>query len=81
MIIFSAGTGQQALDRLGPSDKEPNGLFTRVFLKEMQKPGIPVDSMLRQVRKEVVRLAKSVGHEQVPALYDQTVGEFYFKVQ
>ena len=81
MIIFSAGTGQQALDRLGPSDKEPNGLFTRVFLKEMQKPGIPVDSMLRQVRKEVVRLAKSVAHEQVPALYDQTVGEFYFKVQ
>ena len=81
MIIFSAGTGQQALDRLGPADKEPNGLFTRVFLKEMQKPGIPVDSMLRQVRKEVVRLAKSVGHEQVPALYDQTVGEFYFKVQ
>jgi hypothetical protein len=33
--------------------------------------------MLRKVRQEVVRLAKSVGHEQVPALYDQTVGEFY----
>jgi hypothetical protein len=81
MIIFSAGAGQQALDRLGPTDKEPNGLFTRVFLKQMQKPGVPVDSMLREVRKEVVSLAKSVGHEQVPALYDQTVGEFYFKVQ
>lgn len=81
MIIFSAGTGQQALDRLGPTDKEPNGVFTRVFLREMRKPGVPVDSMLRQVRKEVVRLAKTVGHEQVPALYDQTVGEFYFKAQ
>ena len=80
MIIFSAGAGQQALDRLGASDKEPNGVFTRVFLKEMRKPGVPVDSMLRQVRKEVVRLAKSVGHAQVPALYDQTVGEFYFKL-
>jgi hypothetical protein len=43
----------------------------------MQKPGVPVDGMLRKVRQEVVRLAKSVGHEQVPALYDQTVGEFY----
>jgi hypothetical protein len=45
--------------------------------KEMEKPGVPVDGMLRKVRKEVVRLAKSVGHDQVPALYDQTVGEFY----
>jgi formylglycine-generating enzyme required for sulfatase activity len=34
--------------------------------------------MLKRARQEVVTLAKSVGHEQVPALYDQTVGEFYF---
>jgi hypothetical protein len=27
----------------------------------------------------VVRLAKSVGHEQTPALYDQAIGEFYFR--
>jgi len=78
MIIFSAGAGQQALDKLGENDKEPNGLFTRVFLKEMKRPGVSVDAMLRRVRKEVVRLATSVGHEQVPALYDQTVGEFFF---
>jgi hypothetical protein len=77
MILFSAGAGQQALDKLGPSDKTRNGLFTRVLLEEMEKPGVPVDGMLRKVRKEVVRLAKSVGHDQVPALYDQTVGEFY----
>jgi hypothetical protein len=25
-----------------------------------------------------VQLAKTVGHEQVPALYDQTLGDFYF---
>ena len=30
MIIFSAGLGQQALDRVGKADKSPNGLFTRV---------------------------------------------------
>jgi hypothetical protein len=23
-------------------------------------------------------MAKTVGHEQVPALYDQTLGDFYF---
>ena len=79
MVMFSAGTGQQALDRLGPGDKHPNGVFTRVLLQEMVKPGKPVDQVLRQVRSEVVQLARSIGHEQVPALYDQVVGEFYFK--
>ena len=79
MVMFSAGAGQQALDRLGDQDKERNGLFTRIFVKEMQKPGISVDRVLRNVRNEVVRLAKSVGHEQTPALYDQAIGEFYFR--
>ena len=79
MVIFSAGTGQQALDNLGPKDKNKNGLFTRVFLQEMQKPGISIDRVVRSVRTEVVGLAKSVGHEQVPAIYDQVVGDFYFR--
>ncbi len=79
MVIFSAGAGQQALDRLGEKDKDPNGLFTRVFLREMDKPGVSLDRVVRSVRNEVVQMAKSVGHEQVPALYDQTLGEFYFK--
>uniref|UniRef100_UPI004048CC44 hypothetical protein n=1 Tax=Rheinheimera sp. TaxID=1869214 RepID=UPI004048CC44 len=81
MVIYSASAGQQALDNLGPNDPNPNGLFTRIFLEKMSQPGIPVDSVLRQVKKEVVRLAKSVNHEQVPALYDQTVGEFFFKLE
>lgn len=79
MIMFSAGAGQQALDRLGDNDKEKNGLFTRIFVKEMAKPGVSVDRVLRNVRNEVVRLARSVGHEQTPSLYDQAIGEFYFK--
>jgi hypothetical protein len=79
MIMFSAGSGQQALDRLGENDKEKNGLFTRIFVKEMTKPGLSVDRVLRNVRNEVVRLARSVGHEQTPALYDQAIGEFYFR--
>ena len=79
MVIFSAGAGQQALDKLGPADKSRNGLFTRIFLKEMQKPGVSIDKVVRNVRNEVVGMAKSVGHEQVPAIYDQVVGEFYFR--
>jgi hypothetical protein len=64
---------------LGDNDKEKNGLFTRIFVKEMIKPGLSVDRVLRNVRNEVVRLARSVGHEQTPALYDQAIGEFYFR--
>ena len=79
MIIFSAGAGQQALDKLGTNDKDKNGLFTRLFLKEMAKPGVSVDRILRTVRTEVARQAKTVGHEQTPALYDQSLGDFYFK--
>ena len=78
MVIYSASAGQQALDNLGPNDPNPNGLFTRVFLEKMSQSGLAVDRILRLVRNDVIRLAKSVNHDQVPALYDQTVGEFYF---
>jgi hypothetical protein len=79
MVIFSAGTGQQALDRLGNSDRNKNGLFTRVFVQEMQKPNVSIDRVVKNVRNQVAELAKSVGHEQVPAIYDQVLGDFYFK--
>jgi hypothetical protein len=78
MIIFSAGSGQQALDKLGPGDDHPNGLFTRMLLSEMKSPGVRVDNMIREVRRKVVEAAKSVGHDQVPAIYDQVIGDFYF---
>ena len=79
MVIFSAGTGQQALDKLGNTDKNKNGLFTRVFVQEMQKPNLSVDRVVKNVRNKVAELAKTVGHEQVPAIYDQVLGDFYFK--
>jgi uncharacterized caspase-like protein len=79
MVIFSAGTGQQALDKLSASDKNKNGLFTRIFIQEMQKPNLSVDRVVKNVRNQVAELAKSVGHEQVPAIYDQVLGDFYFK--
>jgi hypothetical protein len=79
MVIFSAGAGQQALDRLGPADKHPNGVFTRMLLKEMQKPSVPIHQVIRNVRDGVADLASSIGHEQVPALYDQSRGDFFLK--
>ena len=74
-----SGTRQEALDRLGAGDHDPNGLFRRVFLKEMEVPGVPVERVLRNVRNESVRLSKSVGQEQIPAPCDQALGDFYFR--
>lgn len=78
LIVYSAGSGQAALDRLGSNDTSKNGLFTRVFLQEMKKVDLPIDRIIKNVRTEVVRLARTVGHEQVPAIYDEVVGDFYF---
>jgi hypothetical protein len=78
MILFSAGAGQKALDKLGERDPERNGVFTRVFLKQMMRPLVPIDRIVRETRAEVVRLASLIGHEQVPAIYDQVIGEFFF---
>jgi len=78
MVIFSAGTGQQALDRLGERDNDPNGLFTRIFMQEMAQPNVPIDRVVKKVRQRVVQMAESVGHQQVPAIYDQVVGDFFF---
>lgn len=78
MIIYAAGDGQRALDRLGNDDQSRNGLFTRVFLREMAKPGASIRDVLFRVRDEVATLAESVRHEQVPAVYDQVRGNYYF---
>lgn len=81
MVIYSASEGQKALDRLGPDDKSPNGVFTRVFVKAIEAPGIPVHEAMRRVKSEVKQLAESVQHRQLPAIYDATEGEFYFRGQ
>jgi len=78
VIVYAAGAGQEALDRLGLDDKSPNGLFMRVFAEEMRKPGQTVLETVSVVRERVAKLAESVSREQVPAVYDQSIGRFYF---
>ncbi len=78
IVLFSAGANQQALDKLTDDDNNPNGLFTREFIPMIASPGLSVTDALKRVRSAVTRKAKAVGHEQNPALYDQTDGDFYF---
>lgn len=75
MIMYSASAGQEAIDKVDEKDK--HGVFTSIFLEEMEK-GVEIHEMTRSVRKRVAEIAKSVEHEQTPALYDEATGDFYF---
>ena len=77
-VLYSAGANQEALDSLGANDNNPNGLFTREFLPMISQPGVSSTDALKKTRSMVTQKAKSVGHEQQPALYDQADGDFYF---
>lgn len=78
MIVYSASRGQQALDRLLEKDPNPNSVFTRELLARMKNPGVKIEDLMRDVQSSVEELAKSVKHEQRPAIYNETRGNFYF---
>jgi TonB family protein len=78
MVVYSASKGQEALDRLSDSDTNPNGVFTREFIKRMRTPGVRIEDLMRDVQDSVESLAKSVQHEQRPAIYNEARGNFYF---
>lgn len=79
-VIYAAGAGETALDSLGASDKSSNGLFTRNLLKLMDKPGLELRSMVRELRQDVRQASLSgTGYAQTPSYYDQLLGDFYFR--
>lgn len=78
MVVYSASRGQQALDRLSEKDANPNGVFTREFISRMRRPGLRIEDLVRETQESVERLARSVNHEQRPAIYNETRGSFYF---
>jgi uncharacterized caspase-like protein len=77
LAIYAAGIGQQSLDRLGPEDKHANSIFTRVFIDKLSTPGLELREVAIQTRRAVQELARSIGHEQFLAYYDQFDGEIY----
>lgn len=80
-ILYSAGLGQAALDSLGADDPNQNSVFTRMLLRLMEKPDLTIVDLARQVRRDVEALARSVGHDQRPAYYDEVLGDFIFTRQ
>jgi uncharacterized protein len=78
-ILFSAGFGQTAADRLDDNDREPTSVYTRTLLRKIAVEGKAITDLAREVREDVESLAATVNHEQRPAYYDELSGPlFYF---
>ncbi len=73
-VIYSAGVNQTALDKLGSRDPEPTSVFTRVILPLLKEPNLSLIEMAKRTQVKVRDLARTVGHLQTPAYYDQVVG-------
>jgi peptidoglycan hydrolase-like protein with peptidoglycan-binding domain len=76
-VVYSAGIGEAALDRLSDADPSPNSVFTRYLLPALAQPGLSLDAAVKQVREQVRTDAASVRHQQNPAIYDQATGELF----
>ena len=73
-VIFSAGAGQVALDRLSDDDASRNSVFTRTFLP-LVSSDLPLLEAIKATQEKVFELARQVRHEQEPAYYDQVRGD------
>lgn len=75
-VIFSAGEGQEALDRLPGDPQGPQmSVFTRAFLPHLRS-GIFLEDAISRAQVETASLALDFdGHLQHPAYYDQTLGD------
>lgn len=76
-VMFSAGAGQEALDRLGPDDPHPNSVFTRLFIDLVRRPDLSLIDVAKELQIEVPKLAAKIGHDQLPAYYDQIPGRIF----
>lgn len=72
-VVFSAGAGQSALDKLSEADIDPNSVFTRVFLP-LLRADMTLQEAIKASQAQVVTLARSAGSEQKPAYYDEVIG-------
>jgi hypothetical protein len=73
-VMYSAGAGENALDRLPGPDPETTSIFTRSLLPLLKTPGLKLQDVALQTREAVRKLAATVRHKQTPAYYDEISG-------
>ena len=72
-LVYSAGAGQAALDRLGEADTQEFSVFTRFFLRNLDSTGDLRQATI-QTRNQVQQAAAIIGTDQRPAYYDELSG-------
>lgn len=70
LIAYATAPGKTAADGDGR-----NGLFTGELLKQMQRPGLTIEQVFKNVRREVARATRD---NQVPWESSSLTGDFYF---
>jgi hypothetical protein len=76
-ILYSAGIGETALDRLSGNDASLNSVFTRTLVPLLERPDLSLVNLAKDVRAAVKSLAATVGHQQSPAYYDEIDGHLF----
>lgn len=70
LIAYATSPGSVASDGIGA-----NGLYTQALLKAMDQPGLKVEEVFKQVRREV---SEASGGEQIPWESSSLVGDLIF---
>jgi Caspase domain len=73
-VMFSAGAGETALDRMPGSDQEPTSVFTRRLVPLLQMRDLTLQRLATRVREDVRTLAATANHKQTPAYWDELTG-------
>jgi len=71
IIAYATSPGKTALDGSGV-----NGLYTQELLYQIQRPGLKIEDVFKNVRIEVMRKSDN---QQVPWESSSLTGDFYFK--
>ncbi len=77
LVLYAASSNQSALDDI-PGEKSAHGLFTGALLETLRLRDLEIRDVAHRVRYKVMQKARSVGHRQIPAIYENlSAGEFY----
>ncbi|MFZ2108835.1 MAG: caspase family protein [Roseiarcus sp.] len=72
-VVYSAGEGQSAMDRVTEADSDANSVFTRAFLP-LLRADLPLLDAIKSAQERVYALARTADHDQTPAYYDEVRG-------
>jgi len=79
-VVFSAGAGESALDRLSDADDDPNSVFTRVFVPSI-RADLTLQDAIKTTQAKVVALSSAYREDQEPAYYDEVIGSACLSVK